>query len=106
VVKRGDISLAELDPTLGSEIRTTRPCLVVSPPEIHDFLRSLIITPLTTGSHPAPDRIPIRFEGQSGLILLDQIRTVDKRRLLKRLRRAPDPILLQALSILRDMFGT
>jgi mRNA interferase MazF len=61
---------------------------------------------LTTGSHPAPYRIPIRFEGQSGLILLDQIRTVDKRRLLKRLGRAPDPILLQALSTLRDMFGT
>lgn len=85
VVKRGEVWLAALDPTLGSEIRKTRPCIVISPAEMHDYLRTVIVAPMTTGSHAAPFRVPIHFQGKDGLILLDQMRTLDKRRLVKRL---------------------
>jgi len=85
VVKRGEIWLAALDPTIGGEIRKTRPCVIVSPAEMHDYLRTVIVAPMTTGSRPAPFRIPVAFEGKKGLILLDQIRTLDKRRLAKQL---------------------
>ena len=84
MVKRGDIWLVNLDPTIGSEIKKTRPCVVISPPEMHDHLRTVMIAPMTTGSHPAPFRIAVRHGGKSGLILLDQIRSVDKTRLVKR----------------------
>ncbi len=80
-VKTGDIWLACLDPTVGSEIQKTRPCVVVSPAEMHDFLRTVIVAPMTTGSRPAGFRIPISFQGKAGLILLDQVRTLDKSRL-------------------------
>jgi mRNA interferase MazF len=73
-----------LDPTVGSEIQKTRPCVVISPPEMHDYLRTAIVAPMTTGSRPAPFRIAVRHAGKYGLILLDQIRAVDKRRLWKR----------------------
>lgn len=85
MVKRGDIWLAALDPTVGSEIRKSRPCVVISPPEMHDYLRTVIVAPMTTGSRPAPFRVPIRFQRKSGLILLDQIRTLDQARLVKRM---------------------
>lgn len=84
-VVRGDVWLAALDPTVGSEIQKTRPCVIVSPPEMHDFLRTVTVAPMTTGSHPAPYRIPVRFRRKNGLILLDQIRTLDKVRLVRRL---------------------
>jgi mRNA interferase MazF len=84
VVRRGEIWLVNLDPTVGSEIQKTQPCVVISPPEMHDHLRTAIIAPMTTGSHPVPFRIPVRHGGKQGLILLDQLRTVDKVRLIKR----------------------
>src|ERR1035441_633822 len=84
MVKRGEVWLVNLDPTVGSEIQKTRPCVVISPPEMHDYLRTALIAPMTTGSHPAPFRIPVRHGGKQGLILLDQIRAVDKTRLVKR----------------------
>ena len=71
-VRRGEIWLAALDPTIGAEIQKTRPCVVVSPPEMHDFLRTVTVAPMTTGSRPVPYRIPLRFRGKDGLILLDQ----------------------------------
>jgi len=74
-----------LDPTVGTEIQKTRSCLIVSPPETHDHLRAVIVAPMTAGSRPAGFRIPLTFKGQEGLVLLDQIRTVDKQRLVKRL---------------------
>jgi len=83
-VKRGEIWLVNLDPTVGSEIQKTRPCVVISPPEMHDFLRTAIVAPMTTASRPAPFRIAVRHAGKDGLILLDQIRAVDKTRLTKR----------------------
>ena len=85
MVRRGEIWLAALDPTIGSEIQKTRPCVVISPAEMHDHLRTVIVAPMTTGSKPAPFRIPVAFGGKKGLILLDQIRTLDRRRLTRRL---------------------
>src|SRR5271156_5559642 len=83
-VTRGDVWLAALDPTVGSEIQKTRPCVVISPPEMHDHLRTAIVAPMTTGNRLAPFRIELRHGGKDGLILLDQIRAVDKTRLVKR----------------------
>ena len=105
VVVRGEVWLAALDPTIGSEIRKTRPCVVVSPPEMHDYLRTVIVAPMTTGSKPAPFRIPLKFRGKNGLVLLDQIRTLDQRRLDKKVG-ALNPSTLQAtLSTLQQVFA-
>ena len=104
-IKRGDIWLVNLDPTLGSEIQKTRPCVVISPPEMHDYLRTAIIAPMTTGSHPAPFRIPVRHAGKSGLILLDQIRTVDKIRLVKRSGALNATVLKATLSTMAEIFA-
>jgi mRNA interferase MazF len=105
VVKRGEIWLAALDPTVGSEIRKTRPCLIVSPPEMHDYLRTAIVAPMTTGSRAAPIRTPIMFSNKRGLILLDQIRTLDKARLIKRLGKATPKTTEAVLRVLRDVFA-
>ena len=105
MVKRGDIWLVNLDPTVGSEIQKTRPCIIVSPPEMHDHLRTVIVAPMTTGNKPAPFRIAIVFQGKRGLILLDQIRTLDKVRLVKRLGKTAGKPLLTALRTLQEMFA-
>lgn len=105
MVMRGEIWLTGLDPTHGSEIRKSRPCLIVSPAEMLDHLRTVIVAPMTTGSHSAPFRVPIRFQGKSGLILLDQIRTLDKTRLIKRLGRVREATLMATLGILQDIFA-
>lgn len=104
LVKRGDIWLVNLDPTVGSEIRKTRPCVVISPAEMHNHLRTVMIAPMTTGSHPAPFRMPVRHAGKSGLILLDQIRTIDKARLVKRAGMVSPPTLRSTLATLREVF--
>lgn len=104
MVKRGEVWLAALDPTVGSEIRKTRPCLIVSPPEIHDHLRTVIVAPMTTGSRPAGFRVAVTFEGVDGLILLEQSRALDKRRLVRRLGAVPDDVLGRALAVLRELF--
>jgi len=104
-IKRGDIWLVNLDPTRGSEIQKTRPCVVVSPSEMHDYLRTAIMAPMTTGSHPAPFRIPVRHAGKTGLILLDQIRTVDKIRLVKRSGALSATVLKATLSTLAEIFA-
>ena len=105
MVKRGDIWLAALDPTVGSEIRKTRPCVIISPAEMHDYLRTVIVAPMTTGSRPAPFRIPVTFEGKTGLILLDQIRTLDKSRLAKRLGAVTPKTLSAASATLQIVFA-
>lgn len=104
MVSRGEVWLANLDPTQGSEIRKTRPCLVISPAEIHDHMRTVIVAPMTTAGRPAPFRIPITFQETAGRVLLDQIRTIDKSRLVRRLGSAPGATLSSALAVLRDMF--
>ena len=103
-VKTGEIWLASLDPTVGSEIRKTRPCVLVSPADMHDFLRTVIVAPMTTGSRPAGFRIPVTFQGKSGLILLDQIRTLDKSRLVKRVGAVHPTTLEKVLRALQAVF--
>ena len=103
MVIRGEVWLSALDPTVGREIQKTRPSLVISPPELN-HLRTVIVAPMTTGSRPAGFRVPIRFRGKEGLILLDQIRSVDRGRLLKRLGAVPGPVLEQTLKSLRELF--
>lgn len=105
MVARGEVWLAALDPTVGSEIRKTRPCLVVSPPEMHDYLRTVIVAPMTTRGKEAPYRISIRFRGKSGLILLDQIRTLDKSRLVRRVGAINEAALNEALLTLQRVFA-
>jgi mRNA interferase MazF len=104
-VARGDVWLAALDPTIGSEIQKTRPCVLISPSELHDHLRTVIVAPMTTGSQAAPFLVPVRFEPKNGLILLDQLRTLDKRRLRRRLGVVERPTLRATLACLREMFA-
>ena len=106
MVARGEVWLVALDPTVGSEIQKTRPCAIVSPPELNDHLRTAIVAPLTTGSRSAPFRVAVDFRGQSGLILLDQLRAVDKRRLIKRQGSLDETTLEATLATLRELFAT
>jgi mRNA interferase MazF len=103
-VTRGEVWLVNLDPTVGSEIRKTRPAVVISPPEMHDHLRTVLIAPMTTGSRPAPFRVEITFQGKTGLILLDQVRTADKSRLVRLLGVIRNETLESTLSTLREIF--
>lgn len=103
-MKRGEIWLAALDPTVGSEIQKTWPCLIVSPPEMHDHLRTAIVAPMTTGSRPAGFRVALSFKGKRGLVLLDQLRAIDKQRLVKRVGKASDATLAAVLAGLREVF--
>jgi len=105
LVARGDIWLVTLDPTVGSEIRKARPCLVVSPREMHDYLRTVIVAPMTTKSRPAPFRIPLSHDGKKGLIVLDQLRAVNKVRLAKKMGRVSAKTLSLALNALQEVFA-
>lgn len=105
MVARGDVWLVALDPTVGSEIEKTRPCVILSPPEMHDYLRTVTVAPMTTGSRPAPFRIPVTFQRKTGLILLDQLRTVDKSRLVKRAGGLSERIVADMLRTLREVFA-
>lgn len=103
--ERGEAYLVQLDSTRGSEIRKTRPCLVVSPDELNHHLRTVIVAPMTTGGHAYPWRVQCRFQGRGGFVAIDQLRTVDTERLVKRLGRlAPTP-LRAALAVLQEMFA-
>jgi len=104
-VRRGEIWLVNLDPTVGSEIRKSRPCVVISPAQMHDHLRTVIVAPMTTGSHPAPFRISITHAGKQGLILLDQIRTVDKIRLVSHFGKIQPRTLKSLLDTMQEMFS-
>ncbi len=102
---RGDVYLVSLNPTEGREIRKTRPCVIVSPDELNTNLSTFVVAPMTTGGHPYPFRIACRFEKKDGFILLDQIRTVDRRRLMKRLGRLTPSTLAKAMGVLQEMFS-
>ena len=102
---RGEVYLVELDPTRGSEIHKTRPCVVVSPDELNHHLRTVIIAPMTTGGHAYPWRVTCRFRKRSGFVAMDQVRTVDANRLLKRLGRLAPDTFASVLSILQEMFA-
>jgi mRNA interferase MazF len=104
-VRRGDVFLVNLNPTRGGEIRKTRPCCVVSPDELNAHLRTFIVVPLTTGSQPYPFRVPCRLAGRAGHVVLDQIRTVDRERLVRRLGRIGSSTLARSLAVLQEMFA-
>ena len=105
MVIRGEIWSVQLDPTIGREIRKVRPCVIASPPEMHDFLRTVIVAPMTTGSRPAPFRIAVTHAGKNGLILLDQLRAVDKARLAKKLGTVSPATLTAMLETLQEVFA-
>ena len=104
-VARGDVHLIRLDPTLGSEIRKTRPCVVISPDELNEHLRTVIVAPMTTGGHAYPWRIACRFQNRSGFVALDQLRTVDRERLVKRLGRLSSGTTTEVLGTLQELFA-
>ena len=104
-VRRGQVHLVSLDPTRGREIRKTRPCVVVSPDELNAHLQTFIVAPLTTGGRAYPFRVACRFQGKIGHVVLDQIRTVDRHRLVKRLGRLSPLALERSLEVLAEMFS-
>jgi mRNA interferase MazF len=105
VIARGDVVLVNLDPTVGGEIRKTRPCLVVSPDELNGHLQTLVVAPMTTGGFAYPFRIACRFQGKSGSIVLDQIRTVDRDRIIRTLGRVAGQTMANVLNTLQEMFA-
>jgi mRNA interferase MazF len=105
VVHRFDVFLVNLDPTLGKEIQKTRPCLIISPDEMNDYIATVIVAPMTTQGRDYPTRVPCKFEGKDGQIVLDQIRSVDKSRLVKRLGKISLSIQKQVLIVLSEMFS-
>ena len=104
VVQRFDVWLVTLDPTVGSEIRKTRPALVVSPDEMNAHIATVIIAPMTTKGRSYPTRVPCTFQGKSGKVVLDQLRTVDKARLVKRLGRLDAAVCKAVLDTLAELF--
>ena len=105
MVKHGDIWLVNLDPTIGSEIKKSRPCVVISPPELNSQLRTVMVAPMSTKGFPAPFRVPITHAGTKGLIVLDQLRPVDKSRLAKRLGATSTKTMSLVLATLQDFFA-
>ena len=105
VVKRFEVYLVNLDTTIGSEIQKTRPCLVISPDELNLYIRTVIVAPMTTKGPPYPTRVSCRFQRKSGQVVLDQIRTVDKARLVRRLGRIDKRTHAQVLTSLAELFA-
>jgi mRNA interferase MazF len=105
VIKRFDVFLVNLDPTIGSEIKKTRPCVVISPPEMNRHLRTVIVAPMTTKGAVYPTRISSKFRGKVGQIVLDQIRTVDRKRLVRKLGTISRPAQEEVLSVIAEMFA-
>jgi len=103
--RRDEIWLVSLDPTQGSEIQKTRPCLVVSPNEANEYLRTVIIAPMTTTERPYPTRVSITFQNKRGQVALDQIRAVDRQRLVRKLGTAPSKTTQSVSSVLVEMFA-
>jgi len=105
VVKRFEVHLVNLDPTIGSEIKKTRPCVVVSPDEMNRHISTVIVAPMTTKGKAYPTRVKCKFEGKTGQVVLDQLRTVDKRRLVKRLGQVDNKTKQEILKKLEEMFA-
>lgn len=105
VATRFDIFLVSLDPTQGHEIRKTRPCVVISPDEMNRHIGTVIIAPMATHGREYPTRVPVSFQRKRGQIVLDQIRTVDKTRLAKRLGKLDGPTASRTLAVLQEMFA-
>jgi len=105
VVKRFDVYLVNLDPTVGHEIRKARPCLVISPDEMNRYVATIIVAPMTTKGREYPTRVSCAFQGKEGQVVLDQIRTVDKARLVQKLGKVGKNTQEEVLSILAEMFA-
>jgi len=105
-VKRFEVYLVNLDPTVGSEITKSRPCLVISPNEMNRFIATAIVAPMTTKGRDYPSRVSCVFQGKQGQVVLDQIRTVDKTRLIKRLGKIGPQTQSEVLSVLAEMFSS
>lgn len=104
-VSRFDVYLVNLDPTIGREIKKPRPCLIISPDEMNRHIRTVIIAPMTTKGRPYSTRVACRFKGKSGQVVLDQVRTIDKERLAKRLGRIDARAAEAVLLVLSEMFA-
>jgi mRNA interferase MazF len=104
-IGRFDVCLVSLDPTVGSEIKKTRPCLVVSPDEMNRHLQTVIVAPMTTKGRHYPTRVACRFRGKTGQVVLDQIRTVDSTRLVRRIGRIDADTGTRVLAVLAEMFA-
>ena len=104
-VSRFEVFLIRLDPTEGRVIRKTRSCLIISPNEMHEHIDTVIVAPMTSKGKPYPTRVPVRFKGKSGQIVLDQMRTVDKGRLVKRMGKIDDTAKGHVLALLAELFA-
>ena len=105
VVKRFDVFLVNLDPTMGSEIKKTRPCLVISPDEMNRHINTVIVAPMTTKGKAYPTRVACKFQGKQGMVVLDQIRTIDKSRLVNKIGRIDTKTQTEVLRVLREIFS-
>ena len=103
-LRQYDIVLVNLNPTVGSEIQKTRPCIIISPNEMNKYLRTIVIAPMTTSSKSYPTRIEIKHNGKIGQIALDQIRTIDKQRIIKSLGRMTKPEIKEVKSVLKETY--
>ena len=104
VAVRFEVYLVRLDPAQGHEIQKTRPCVIISPDEMNRHIGTVIVAPMTTKGRPYPTRIPVRFQRKSGQVVLDQIRTIDKTRLVRRLGKISDRATREVLTVLGEMF--
>jgi mRNA interferase MazF len=105
VANRFDVYLINLDPTIGSEIQKARPCLIISPDEMNRHIRTVIVAPMTTASKDYPTRVSCKFKKKKGQIVLDQIRTIDKTRLIKKLGSINPETQLEVISVLQRLFA-
>ena len=105
VINRFDVYLINLDPTIGSEIQKTRPCFIISPDEMNRHIRTVIVSPMTTAGKDYPTRIKCKFKKKKGQIVLDQIRTIDKTRLIKKLGKIDPETQIEIISVLQRLFA-
>ena len=105
VINRFDVYLINLDPTIGSEIQKTRPCLIISPDEMNRHIRTVIVAPMTTAGKDYPTRVKCQFKKKKGQIVLDQVRTIDKTRLIKKLGKIDPEIQVEVISVLQRLFA-
>ena len=103
-IKQYQIVLVNLDPTIGSEIKKTKPCVVISPDEMNKFLRTIIVAPMTTKSRKYPTRIEVKHDNKMGWIVIDQIRTIDKQRIIKVLGNLSQPEIKETKSVIKETF--
>jgi len=103
VIEQYEVYHVSLDPAQGHEIKKRRPCVVISPNEMNKYISTIIIAPMTTKTHPYPTRVPVRFKNKNGWVVLDQIRTVDKKRLSKKLGAIGEKAIQQIKDVLQEM---